>query len=599
MKKLLLLLSLLSIFSILALGQPAPPSPSQYNFFTPAPTSPTPFTVVTNGSGSGRTFYYFIVTHYSSGNAVSPNPGGVAYRVAPTLSGTSYVTITWNAQANATGYDVIRLTTSNFISTCINCLVVSNTGSNSVVDNTNSLSGYTLTNAIQPATGSISLNQFGQFNFNPSTTNLPTGSIANTTSVLKGNGSGGAVAALAADIVALFSGCSGIQYLGADGGCHSASGGGGTVTSVSSNNISPLFNVSVNTPTTTPAFIFVAPQESGNIFYASPANGSLGEPDWRNLVLADLPGSIPNSKLANPATTVNGQTCTLGSTCTVTAVPSGSASGDISGTYPGPITVSGLNTVPFCSGFTPTTGQALTYSTALSPNPCYTATTSGGGTPAGSYSQYQYNNAGSFGAVTNTGPVPSTGWTPVNFSTWANVNDFAGNNIELSIGNNTTLNNVLYCRALSSTPYTAIMQLDINPWRNNGGVEGAGIGIYDGTKFEVLENLFSVAGVAFGSIRVQTFTNVTATGTSLTSLTDIFQSNVTFKVTDNGVNRVWSYWVNGSFTSFFSESSGTFLTPNNICMFGFVYDNVTADYPTLNSNLKYLCVANATSCNGL
>ena len=34
-------------------------------------------------------------------------------------------------------------------------------------------------------------------------------------------------------------------------------------------------------------------------------------------------------------------------------------------------------------------------------------------------------------------------------------------------------------------------------------------------------------------------------------------------------------------------------------MFGFVNDNVTADYPTLNSNLKYLCVANATSCNGL
>ena len=72
-------------------------------------------------------------------------------------------------------------------------------------------------------------------------------------------------------------------------------------------------------------------------------------------------------------------------------------------------------------------------------------TVTGGGTPAGSYSEYQYNNAGSFGAVTNTGPVPLTGWTPVNFSTWANVNNFAGNNIELSIGNNSTLNNVLYC----------------------------------------------------------------------------------------------------------------------------------------------------------
>ena len=152
---------------------------------------------------------------------------------------------------------------------------MSNTGSNSVVDNTNSLSGYTLTNAIQPATGSISLNQFGQFNFNPSTTNLPTGSIANTTAILKGNGSGGAVAALAADIVALFSTCSGIQYLGADGACHNASSGSGTVTTFSAGNLSPLFTTSVATPTSTPALSFSLTNALQNLFFASP-NGSTG-----------------------------------------------------------------------------------------------------------------------------------------------------------------------------------------------------------------------------------------------------------------------------------------------------------------------------------
>ena len=57
---------------------------------------------------------------------------------------------------------------------------------------------------------------------------------------------------------------------------------------------------------------------------------------------------------------------------------SGAAGGDLSGTYPNP-GVAKLAGVPFCTGFTPTNGQNLQYTTASSPNPCYTAATGGSG----------------------------------------------------------------------------------------------------------------------------------------------------------------------------------------------------------------------------
>lgn len=74
-----------------------------------------------------------------------------------------------------------------------------------------------------------------------------------------------------------------------------AAGGAGTVTSVSAGNLTPLFNTSVATPTTTPALTFAAISQSANQFYASPA-GSSGVPGFRAIASGDIPtGSLPAS----------------------------------------------------------------------------------------------------------------------------------------------------------------------------------------------------------------------------------------------------------------------------------------------------------------
>lgn len=86
---------------------------------------------------------------------------------------------------------------------------------------------------------------------------------------------------------------------------------------------------------------------------------------------------LPNTSLQHASLTVNGVSIALGASGTITAVPSGSATGDVFGTYPGPLTVGGVNGVPLCTGFTPLNGQALEYTTGGSPNPCYTAGTAG------------------------------------------------------------------------------------------------------------------------------------------------------------------------------------------------------------------------------
>lgn len=188
------------------------------------------------------------------------------------------------------------------------------------------------------------------------------GTLAVTTSLsgpLKGTGSGIAPAA-AADIVGLFSTCSGVQYLGADGACHAAGGGGGTpggatntvqynnagafggiplgsdhqvltsnggslpatfqdlpasgtVTSVAQTVPAP-FTVSGSPVTTSGTLALSYASQTANTFLAAP-NGSAGTPTMRAIVSADLPAAATacNWVLASQTLTLGTQAlpCTL------------------------------------------------------------------------------------------------------------------------------------------------------------------------------------------------------------------------------------------------------------------------------------------------
>jgi len=132
MKKLLLFLVILC--GILTFGQ----NSSFIQLQTGPPAGVTTINVSANSLGGGMTYYYFVIATYPAGKVVSQGKQ-ISNIAVPSVG--SPVTITWGLDAAAISYDVIRLTSQNYNTSCTSCAVVVGTALGTVND-TGTLSNY-------------------------------------------------------------------------------------------------------------------------------------------------------------------------------------------------------------------------------------------------------------------------------------------------------------------------------------------------------------------------------------------------------------------------------------------------------------------------
>lgn len=273
--------------------------------------------------------------------------------------------------------------------------------------------------------------------------------------------------------------------------------------------------------------------------------------------------SVANAALTNPATTVNGTLCTLGTTCL-------------------PPVLIPQTTTDIATPAAPVVGKTIWYTKGgkfCAEDPASTETCTGGGggggSPGGASGQSQYNNAGSFGGIdgyvlpnrtTAPGPVsslPQTGWTIFNASY---MMDFGSSVTSVRIPD-TAATNVRGMTRTLSVPYTAIAVIQCYPNLPNQNAQTCGLGVSDGTKIYNMENLFT--SLSSEQVRVQQWTNSGLAGATAAGPTPAVTSSLqAFKITNDGMNRVWSYWENGAWVAMLTEAAGTFVTETLLGVFG-------------------------------
>jgi Repeat of unknown function (DUF5907) len=196
---------------------------------------------------------------------------------------------------------------------------------------------------------------------------------------------------------------------------------GGTVTSVSLS-VPAELTVSGSPVTGAGTLTIAKATQAANVVYAGPSSGSAVVPTFRSLVAADLPAATSAAKGALQLTGDLGNTAASPQVVsTHLASPlTASQGGSGAGTFTAHTVLLGEGTSAFAAAGPGTSGQCL-LSNGSSGDPSFAACPTGGGTPGGSTTQFEFNNSGAFGGTSNLTYASSTG--VVTFNQLANGND--------------------------------------------------------------------------------------------------------------------------------------------------------------------------------
>lgn len=197
-------------------------------------------------------------------------------------------------------------------------------------------------------------------------------------------------------IVSLFSGCSGVLYLGADGGCHPPGG----VTSVALT-MPSIFSVSGSPITTAGTFGVSFNFQSANQFLASPS-GSTGVPIFRGITTLDLPAIPLSTGVIGTLPSTNGGSGEAG---TITGILKGNAFNPYSAAAAGDVTTLWTGT---CSAVTFLRGDGT----------CATPPGQGTVNQVGLSAPSVFTVSGS--------PITSSGTLALSFATGQTANQFLG-----------------------------------------------------------------------------------------------------------------------------------------------------------------------------
>lgn len=112
----------------------------------PSPVSYATASLVGSQLPGGRQFFYWVVAKYPIGNAIPYGPAAV-FNVPTTLTVSNYVRISWTPVSGATGYDVLRTTSSQLPNGTSNIAVATDLTSTSYDNSSETISSYTVTSA--------------------------------------------------------------------------------------------------------------------------------------------------------------------------------------------------------------------------------------------------------------------------------------------------------------------------------------------------------------------------------------------------------------------------------------------------------------------